>query len=169
MTSNKIFAAALVVAMASAARIADANTTVTGTMTVTASVAVSCAITAGTLAFGAYDTVVGAAVQGTTTLSVTCTKGGTATVTLGQGSNPASGSTDTTPLRQMANSTNRLAYTLYQDSARTVVWGNTGAAGYAYTSTGNPSDSLTVYGTITASQNVPAGSYSDSVVATMTF
>jgi spore coat protein U-like protein len=168
MTNNKFLAAAVAMAMAMTANIADAST-VTGTMTVTASVAVSCSITAGTLAFGAYDTVVGAAVQGSTTLSVTCTKGGTATVTLGQGSNPASGSTDATPLRQMANSTNRLGYSLYQDSSRSVVWGNTGATGYSYTSTGNSNDPLTVYGTITASQNVPAGSYSDSVVATMTF
>ena len=126
-------------------------------------------IRTATLAFSSYDAVQGTAVQGSTTLSVVCTKGATAIVTLGQGSLPALGSTDSAPLRQMGLLLNRLGYTLYQDSARSVVWGNTSATGLSYVATGNPLDSLTVYGTITASQDVPAGAYADSVVATMTF
>ena len=40
--------------------------------------------------------------------------------------------------------------------------------GLAYTGTGASQD-LTVYGTLPGGQNVPVGSYSDTVVATITF
>ncbi|HEY1551956.1 MAG TPA: spore coat U domain-containing protein [Kofleriaceae bacterium] len=162
--ASKWFAVAMMLAAASA-EAGSAN----GTLSVTAQVSVACAINTATLAFSSYDAVQGTAVQGSTTLSVVCTKGATAVVTLGQGSQPALGSTDTAPQRQMALLLSRLGYTLYQDSARTVVWGNTSATGLSYIATGSSLDSLTVYGTITASQDVPAGSYADSVVATMTF
>jgi spore coat protein U-like protein len=149
-------------------RVADAGTA-TGTMTVTASVSASCSVTAGTLAFGAYNTVTGTAVTGSTTLSLSCTKGSTATITLGQGSQPATGSTDIIPLRQMANGTSRLAYFLYQDTTRLVAWGNTALTGEAYLSATASPTNVNVYGTISASQDVPAGSYSDSVLATVSF
>ncbi|HEY1550468.1 MAG TPA: spore coat U domain-containing protein [Kofleriaceae bacterium] len=147
---------------------ADAGTT-TGTMTVTASVASSCSVTAGTLAFGAYNTVTGTAVNGSTTLSLSCTKGSTATITLGQGSQPATGSTDIIPLRQMANGTSRLGYSIFQDPTRLIIWGNTAITGVTYLSLTAAATNVNVYGTITASQDVPGGSYTDSVLATVSF
>ena len=48
------------------------------------------------------------------------------------------------------------------------VWGGTAASDVPHTGTGTET-SLTVYGRIPAGQNVPAGSYSDTVVATVTF
>lgn len=62
-----------------------------------------------------------------------------------------------------------LSYSLYSDSGRSTVWGNTAGTGKAYTGTG-VSDTVTVYGAIAAGQNVPAStSYADVVVATITF
>lgn len=61
-----------------------------------------------------------------------------------------------------------LSYALYQDTGRTTVWGNTGGTGVANTGTGTQ-NALTVYGAVAAGQAVPAGSYSDTVVATVTF
>ena len=69
----------------------------------------------------------------------------------------------------MASGLNRMAYFLYQDSGEATVWGNTQATGVAQTGTGNAGTTLTVYGDITAGQNVPVGSYADTVVATVNF
>lgn len=144
--------------------------TSTSNMNVSATVTTSCSISAGSLAFGSYDAVTGAAVQGTAALSVACTKGATAQITLGQGSQAGTGSSDIAPLRRMKDSgTNYLSYSLFQDSARTTVWGNTSVTGASYLSAGSAATTITVYGTIGATQDVPAGSYTDSVVATVTF
>jgi spore coat protein U-like protein len=152
--------------LASTAAIAGTSTS---NLTVTATVTDSCSVSAGTLAFGTYDTVTGTAVDGTGTVTVACTSGASSTVTLGQGSYAAGGSSDAVPLRQMGSGSDRLAYTLYQDAGRTTVWGNTGGTGVAYTATSSATSDLTVYGTVDAGQDVPAGSYSDTVVATITF
>ncbi len=147
-------------------------TTATDNMTVTASVTANCTISAGALSFGAYDPITAnhsSPLNGTATLAVTCTSGALPTITLGQGSNAHSGSTDAAPLRQMIDGgTDVLGYFLYQDSGHSTVWGNTLATSAGYTGTGS-STNVTVYGQVTAAQNVPAASYSDTVVATITF
>lgn len=143
--------------------------TASSNMGVSATVAASCTISAGALAFGAYDPVAGGAVDGTATLSVACTAGSTSEITLGQGANADLGSNDDVPLRQMASGADRLSYTLYQDNSRSVVWGNSSAASAEYVSGSAVASNVTVYGTIDAGQDVPAGSYSDTVTATITF
>jgi spore coat protein U domain-containing protein, fimbrial subunit CupE1/2/3/6 len=146
--------------------------TATSNLSVTATVSANCTISTAPVAFGPYDPIVTNAtnpLDGTGTVTVTCTNGSAATITLGQGTNPASGSTDAAPLRQMKDAgTDVLAYTLYQDTGRTTVWGNTAGTGVADTGNGT-AQAVTVYGAVTAGQNVPAGSYSDTVIATVTF
>lgn len=145
--------------------------TATSNLSVTATVSANCTISTAAVAFGAYDPIVAhatAALTGTGTVTVTCTNGSTGTITLGQGANANTGSTDAAPLRQMASGVNRLAYSLYSDTARTVVFGNTAGTGVARTGTG-AADAVTVYGSVAAGQNKPAGSYADTVVATVTF
>jgi spore coat protein U-like protein len=137
---------------------------------VSASVTATCSISAGAMAFGSYDPVAGSQVDGQATLTVSCTKGATATITLGQGSNASGASTDTAPVRRMKDSgTNMLSYALFSDSNRSVTWGNTAGTGVSYTSAGSASQPILVYGRIAASQDLPAGSYTDTVVATITF
>lgn len=146
--------------------------TATSNLSVTATVSANCTITTAPVAFGAYDPIATNAtnpLDGTGTVTVTCTNGSAATITLGQGADPAAGSTDAAPLRQMKDTgTDALAYSLYQDSDRTIAWGNTGATGVAETGTGLVQN-VTVYGAVPAGQNVPAASYSDTVLATVTF
>jgi spore coat protein U-like protein len=103
--------------------------------------------------------------DGTGTVIVACTKGASATVGLGLGLN-ASGST-----RRMSNGgTEYLDYELYQDSGRTTVWGNSGAGLYSPgAAPSKAARNFTVYGRVTANQDVAAGSYSDTVVATVNF
>lgn len=176
MLSKKLNARMLVVAGATALALGATTgvqaLTQTSNLSVTASVSANCAISTAPVAFGAYDpTVVNASadLDGTGTVNVTCTSGASTTVTLGQGANADTGSTDAVPLRRMNDgATNYLAYFLYSEATRTTVWGNTAGTGLAHTGTGSQVG-LTVYGRVTGGQNVPTGSYSDTVVATVTF
>lgn len=145
--------------------------TATSNLSVTATVSANCTIATSAVAFGTYDPVsahASSALNGTGTVTVTCTNGSSATITLGQGSNADTGSTDAAPLRRVKSGANYLSYALYSNSDRTTVWGNTAGTGVAHTGSGSAT-AITVYGQIAAGQNVPAGSYVDTVVATITF
>jgi spore coat protein U-like protein len=137
-------------------------------LSVTASVNNNCTISTAALAFGAYDPVVTNAsspLDGTGTVTIACTKGATTTIGLGLGSN-ASGSTR----RMTDGSGNYLTYEAYQETTHSTVWGNSGAG--LFTPAAAPSKaarSFTVYGRIAGSQDIPAGSYTDTVTATVNF
>lgn len=165
------FAAVAVFGML-AAGFAFASSTATATFSVSATIGNNCTISANALAFGSYDPVYtntsGNPLDGSTTLSVTCTSGASTTVTLDQGLHPAGGSTNAIPLRQMKTGSSYLAYFLYQDGGYGTVWGNTVGSGQSYSGTGN-TDTLTVYGQVTGGQNEPSGTYTDTVTATITF
>jgi spore coat protein U-like protein len=138
-------------------------------MGVSASVSDNCTISAAPLAFGAYDPASGSALDGSAQLTVQCTLDAAANITLGQGDNADAGSTDAAPLRRLADgSGNFMSYALDQDAAHTTLWGNTSGTGVGHTGTG-ASAQISVYGRIAGSQNIPAGAYSDSVLATINF
>jgi spore coat protein U-like protein len=171
LDARKLMAAGTAVLTIVAASSTDAATA-TSNLAVTASVTANCTIATAPVAFGAYDPVSAnatTALNGTGTVNVTCTNGATTTVTLGQGSNPAGGSTAAAPARQLKDGgTDLLTYSLFSDPGRTTVWGDTAGTGVAHTGTGTLT-ALTVNGAVDAGQNVPAGNYSDTVVATITF
>src|SRR5512141_2555456 len=74
--------------------------TATGDLNVTADVSQSCTVeTTVAVAFGSYEH--HTALNGTGTLNINCNPSTATTITLGQGNNPASGSTDAAPARQM--------------------------------------------------------------------
>ena len=160
----------VVVVLSSVGTVANAGSS-TSNMGVTATVVSSCSITAGTLAFPNYDVVTGAQVDGSAQLSVACSKGAITSITLGQGGNAGTGSTDILPLRRMKNTstTDMLAYSLFQDSTRLLTWGNTALTGTVYVPASAAPANVPVYGRITAAQDVPAGSYADTVLATISF
>ena len=138
----------------------------TSSMEVGATVSNSCAISTTPIAFGAYDAVTKAQVNATGSVTVTCTLGAATSVKLDQGLNIGGGSTLAVPVRQMASGANLLPYALSTETTMATVW--EGLTGVAYTGTG-VADVMTVYGRIDAGRNVPAGTYADTVVATVTF
>jgi len=145
-------------------------TTATSSLTPSATITNICTVTGNPIAFGTYNTLTGAAVTQTATIGVTCTNGMTAPpVTLGQGANPGTSSTDTAPLRQLnASVGHNLTYNLYSDSGNTVVWGN--VTGVASPTPSGSAQNMTVYGKIDSAQTTAiAGTYSDTVVVTVTF
>lgn len=144
------------------------------TFQVTANVPGSCVIDSTTnITFVDYDpTSANAtnALDAAGSVSVRCTKGIAATVTLDQGSNPGTASTCANPLRQMASGTERLRYDIYSDSARTVAWGCDAANSRGFTSTSAATpETLQTFGRIPAGQDVPSGNYSDVVTVAVTF
>ncbi|MDB9453449.1 spore coat U domain-containing protein [Dolichospermum circinale] len=145
--------------------------TATSNLTVSSSVPNNCTISTASIDFGNYDPVdanTSTSATATGTVTVTCTSGASANIKLSQGSNADPDSTDPIPMRRLANGSNYLSYGLYQDSNLTTLWGNTAGTGASHTGTGSASN-VTVYGVISPGQNVPAGSYADTVVAEVSF
>lgn len=140
----------------------------------------ACSISSTGLAFGSYQplTFAGKLLStdktSLTTISVVCTAiavGGAYTISLGPGNY------GTITNRYMNNTTNggaNMAFNVYTEGAYTVVWG-VGGAGAGSTlngsiPTGNSNLSHTVYGKVPGGQNtLKAGSYSDSMVMTITY
>lgn len=143
----------------------------TANLTVGATVVDNCIISTSDLTFGNYDPIfanAAATLDGSGSVTITCTTGASAAITLGQGANADAGSTDAVPLRRMTDGTNFLSYFLYSNAGLTTVWGNEENSDVEATGDGE-ADLRPVYGSVAAAQNVPAGSYSDTVVATVTF
>ena len=131
---------------------------------ISASVARNCVLTAGSIAFGAYDPLVAhdtAPLNQTGTFTVRCVKGVVAQVGLDDGVNGG---------RQMSDGgTALLDYELYKDAARTSVWDESGAGRYSYTALSKAATTLTIYGQVPGGQDATEGSYTDTVVAIAEF
>jgi spore coat protein U-like protein len=142
----------------------------TSSLNVTMGVSNNCTISTTPVAFGAYDPVVtnaAAALDGTGTVSIACTKNASATVGLALGANA---SASQRRMSDGAGTPSYANYELYQDTTRLVVWGTSGAG--LLSPTAAPSKaarSFTVYGRVAAGQDIPAGAYTDVVVATVNF
>lgn len=156
----------------------------TAALSVSATVANNCLIATTPVAFGSYDPVstnsaTGSDVTANGFVTVICTRNATGvTIALGLGNNP-SGS-----IRRLSGGgTNFLAYDLYHPSAATpdaictfpgvTVWSTlgtglftpSGIAGWGALS----AKIFNICGTIPKGQDVPAASYTDSVIATINF
>ena len=140
----------------------------TSTVATTTTVSAECNITVSPMTFGVYDPVVvhGASdLDGTATISLTCTKGATASVALGLGLN-AFGSTR----RMISNIGDYLTYELHQDSSRMFVWNEEITSLLTLgPATSMAPRNLTVYGRVFGGQDVRAGAFTDSVLATVNF
>ncbi|MBD8524657.1 Csu type fimbrial protein [Pseudomarimonas arenosa] len=173
------YARRLVAGSAAAVFISGAAWAATDTdnLSVTAEVVADCTVVVATdVAFGNYLPITthgaaGADLDNTAgDIDITCTDGSSYTVTLGQGSNAGGGSTDADPDRRMISGGDFLSYSLFSDAGFTTEWGNTAGTGVAGTGDGAASpDGLTIYARVPRGQDVPQGSYADTVVVTVTF
>jgi len=142
---------------------ASGQTTVTSTFTVSATVQATCTINPGNLSFGNISTV---AASSSSTVAVQCTNGTAYNVGLNAGT--ATGASVTS--RKMSGPGGALLnYGLFTDSGHTANWGNTtGTDTVAGTGNGN-TQSLTVYGLVSAGQFVAPGNYSDTITASIMY
>jgi spore coat protein U-like protein len=114
--------------------------TASDNLAVSATVIASCNVGTNPLAFGNYNPVSATALDAATTISVTCTSGTSYEVSMSAGA----GAGATVGSRKMSASGNLLNYSIYRDSNRSNV-------------------------RIPAQQATPAGSYTDTVVVTVTY
>jgi spore coat protein U-like protein len=157
---KKLILTALTLALVTIAPAAFAGTA-SGTLTVTAGVAANCTIaSSATLAFGAYDPIVGAALDGQTTMAVACTKGFDPIITI-----PLAGRVmNTSPVVDPLN------YLLFSDSGRTNSFGETLGTGFHMgAAPGKAARNVTIYGRIVGGQDVSVGAYSGTIQVTVNF
>ena len=156
--------------LVAAAGLLFANSTLAATETttfqVTATVASSCKVTATDLDFGAYDPLA-AALDGTSTITATCT----AQTPYGIGLSAGNGTPAATTRAMTGNdgASTQLDYELYSDTTRSAIWGAPGGATVAQSALTGGALNYTVYGRIPASQYVPAANYADTVTVTVTY
>jgi spore coat protein U-like protein len=105
-------------------------------------------------------------VNSTTTISVTCTN--TTSYNVGLNAGTASGATVAN--RSMTGpAAALLGYKLFRDSGRTTNWGNTVGTDTLPGTGSGVNQTLTVYGQIPAREFPRVGSYTDTIIATITY
>lgn len=127
----------------------------------------SCTISATSVNFGNYNVFNGSAVDSTGTITYTCNSAASnITISL------STGASSTYRSRAMSKGAEALNYNLFRDAARTSIWGD-GTNGTGVYTRNNPQNnnpiSVTVYGQIPAGQDVSAGTFSDTISATINF
>jgi spore coat protein U-like protein len=163
-----LFAAIAAMPFTSAANAGTASST----FTVQATVSNNCTIAAPTLNFGAYDPIVAQATNPlnvTEPITVSCTKGDTYSIALNNGNNgPApTGCSTTRAMSSGGAAPTLLCYDIYTNNTYKIVWNATNTVGG--TSAGRAAVIINGFGQIPAAQDVGAGTYTDSVIATITF
>ncbi|MDP1775683.1 MAG: spore coat protein U domain-containing protein, partial [Moraxellaceae bacterium] len=133
-----------------------------GTFNVSANVTANCSISAQDLNFGVASSLPAARDQNTS-INVACTNAAPWSVGLSNGNN-FSGSRR----MRLGNTASYISYGLFRDAARTQAW-STGTGNVVNGSGTGGSQTLTVYGRVPAQATPAAGTFVDTVVATITF
>jgi spore coat protein U-like protein len=127
----------------------------------------ACTISTTPLVFGAYNVFAVTPLDSTGSVTFRCgNQDKDVVITLDRGGAP------TFNPRWMLNGSEQLTYNLYLDAARTAIWGD-GTGGSQTFSTFNPQNNrdvvVPIYGRIPAGQDVRAGTYTNSITATIQF
>lgn len=126
----------------------------------------ACSVDPTSVAFGVYSPLNVVPTDTAGTLRVSCD-----TATVGYTLLLSSGGAGSYAPRRLTGGAYTLAYNLYIDALRTVVWGD-GSGGTATVSGAFALPGAidhTVYGRVPAQQNVGAGAYTDTITVTLNF
>ncbi|MEI9429835.1 Csu type fimbrial protein [Mesorhizobium sp. Cs1299R1N3] len=130
----------------------------------TATINPNCAVSASSVNFGSVG-VLASNTDATGSVTVRCTN--TTPYTIGLSAGTGSGATVAN--RKMTSGVKTVMYSLYSDSARTAIWGNTiGTDSSAGTGTGLD-QIYSVYARAPAQTTPAPGTYSDTIVVTVTY
>lgn len=120
-----------------------------------------CSVAVVGVTFGNYDVFSSQDTDVAGTITVSCQSASTYSISL----SPGVGSL---VARRMTNGVNQLAYNLFTDPQRLTIWGD-GSAGTTTVNATGTGASYTVFGRIPAGQNAYVGSYSDTIIVTVTY
>ena len=141
--------------------------TATANLGLGTTVSVNCSISTTAVTFpAAYDPVgvnAGADSDGTGNIAVTCTKGAGLSIALNLGNNVAGSQAR----MKGPGATDFLNYSLYSDAARAVDW--CGVTRAIPPAAGKATQNFTVFARIPRNQDVSAGAYADTVLATLNY
>jgi spore coat protein U-like protein len=130
---------------------------------VSANVQPTCKVTADDLIFGTVNDFLTHNYDSTSMIHVTCVTGTQYKVGLDNGQHA------NVNTRRMQGPGGYVSYELYQDSGRTVRWGNTPGTDTEPGSGSGTMQNLTVYGRVPPQSTPAAGNYSDTVTVTVTY
>ena len=126
----------------------------------------SCTISAVGVSFGTYNVFSVSPLDSTGSVTYTCTGIASDRITI----NLSRGGAPTFNPRQMNQAAETLNYNLYLDAAHATIWGDTTSGTSRY----GPikpvaTNTITIYGRIPVGQDHTAGSYTDTVIATINY
>jgi spore coat protein U-like protein len=161
---RKLSVVGAVIALVSSVVDSHATTTTT-TFTVQMTITAACTIvSAATLNFGSQG-VLTANVDQSSTIQVQCTN----TTPYNIGLNAGTGAGATVAVRKMTSGGATINYSLYTDSGRSTVWGNTVGTD-TVSATGNGSaQSTTVFGRVPPQTTPAPATYTDTITVTVTY
>ena len=152
MTASRLLVATVVLCVLSASK---------------TSAAPSCTISATSVNFASYNVFNPSATDSAGTITINCNNSAhNIVVTLSKGASA------TFNPRTMTKGAEALNYNLFLDAARSSVWGDGTGGTSTYTNSNPPNNTdivITVYGRVSAGQDVTAGAYSDTVSAVINF
>lgn len=123
----------------------------------------ACTVTATSLEFGTIDPLMARDTISTASITVTCPSLTSYAIALSAGAGSYA-------QRDLIDGAATLAYNLYADSADTQIWGDgTGGSVVVNASAGTPGTSTQVYGRVPYQLAAVPGTYSDSIVVTITY
>jgi len=138
--------------------------TETFTFEARAQVAPECLVTAGNLDFGTVG-VLNGNIDSSSQIDVTCTRDTAYDLELNYGLyGTAPGGR-----RMQDGAANEVQYELYQDAARSNVWGEAADGADQVGAGGGGTQNYTVFGRVPPQTTPPPGAYSDTVVVTVTY
>jgi spore coat protein U-like protein len=123
--------------------------------------AATCDIVPQGVNFGAYDPFEPADLDGVGNIGITCDADVSDTISLSSGTGSYSP-------RTMTSGADQMAYNLYTNPQRILVWGD-GSGGTDTVSATIRTGQFPIYGRIPARQNVPHGAYGDTIFVTITY
>jgi len=143
----------------------NATSTTTSTFPVQVTVNSSCIInSASTMDFGAVG-VLATNQDSTSTIAVQCTNSTPYDIGLNEGT----GSGATVVTRKMTSGSNTINYSLYLDSARTSVWGNTIGTNTQHATGNGAAQNYNVFGRVPVQPMPAPGAYNDTITVTVTY
>ena len=132
--------------------------------TVQANILTSCTLSATTLDFGS-TTNLNQIIDGVGTITATCQNATPYSIALSGGN---AGATDPSQ-RKMSKGSDNITYGLYQDPSRTTQWGDVIGSNVRSLIGLGTSQAITVYGRIPVQPTTPPGTYTDTVIVTLTY